>query len=289
MYIFDEHNEAFFYWHKALVESYLDPPLDLFHVDAHSDMSQLLKLENSIYYSSHSDTSYLDYFRKISQVHLNISNFIIPAVLNGIIKNVYFIFPNWRSFKRGRRKYNVSSAFGEGKMLKHNLSINNSTNPKVLKAFPDLIHFSYFRLALDSIPSKRKVILDFDLDYFACTDSILNHMIFKLEITKDQFDHREDFIAANKSLPYSGLNFDFSVKNGKYYAHIAHKKTKDASFLPTKRQIDKEIDNTINILAIKKVRPVLITICRSNISGYCPPDYSVYIEKKLRTKIDNTW
>lgn len=37
---------------------------------------------------------------------------------------------------------------------------------------------------VDRMPKNRKVILDIDLDYFACRDSILNQMSYELEITE---------------------------------------------------------------------------------------------------------
>jgi len=187
LFIFDEHNEAFYYWHKARHDGYLNEPLDLFHIDAHSDMDRKSKLRRSIYHSNHQGDKYLEHYEDISKNELGISNFILPAVLNGIIRNIYFIFPKWRGFKSGRKRINISSAFGEGKVLKFDLKIEKDTDPKVYKAFPDLTFVNYSMLEIDRIPKNRKAILDFDLDYFACNDSILNHMTYELEITRDQF------------------------------------------------------------------------------------------------------
>ena len=95
-YVFDEHNEAYYYWHRARHDGYLDRPLDLFHVDAHNDMAELQNLQHSLYWSERDDEGYLDRYQTIAYHEMSIANFLIPAVLNGLVKNVYFIFPKWR-------------------------------------------------------------------------------------------------------------------------------------------------------------------------------------------------
>ena len=127
--------------------------------------------------------------------------------------------------------------------------------------------------------------LDFDLDYFACNDSILNHMTYELEITRDQFTKRDLFFLDNQDLRFSGLDFVFEERADRCFVRISHEKSEEESHLPTKREIEMEIDKTVNTLVLKKTRPLLITICRSCISGYCPGDYCEYIENGLKEKI----
>jgi hypothetical protein len=59
---------------------------------------------------------------------------------------------------------NICSAFGEDKILKYNLMIGRDTDPRALKAYPDLTRFNYSMLPVDKVPRNRKVILDIDLD-----------------------------------------------------------------------------------------------------------------------------
>jgi hypothetical protein len=285
LYEFDEHNEAFYFWHKAKYENYLDWPLDLLHIDAHSDISRPRLFKKSIYFPEHSQDDYLQYYKDFARNELEISSFILPAVLTGLVKNVYFIYPKWRKLKPIRKKMNISSAFGEGKVLKYEVDLKKSPDPKaVFKALPDLKHFNYHAYEIERIPKDRKVILDIDLDYFACRDSVSNNLSYELEITPEQFLDKEIFLD-NKTLPFSGLDFSFQEKDKRYYCKIAHKKIKEASYLPPKEEIKSEIDTLVTTLQAKKIIAVVITICRSCISGYCPDDYSGFIECELKQKL----
>ncbi len=51
LYLFSEHNEAFYYYHKAKYEDYIRQPMDLFHVDAHNDMGFPKVFKKPLYYS----------------------------------------------------------------------------------------------------------------------------------------------------------------------------------------------------------------------------------------------
>lgn len=285
IYCFDEHNEAFYFWHKAKYEGYISEPLDLFHIDAHSDIEQADSFRKSIYFFENQPDNYLSYYKDFAGSELDIANFIRPAVLSGIIKDIYFISPQWRKVKDRRKRLNICSVFGEGKRLKYGLEINSRTDSKVFKAYPDLKWFNYYIRRLDKIPKNRKVILDIDLDYFACIDSTSNLMHYELEITKDQFDHK-DALLSDRRLPFSGFDFVFMQRNNKCYVKISHKKVKDIAHLPPKEEIESEINKLVEALKIKKIRPVAITICRSCYSGYCPEDYQPFIEAELKKKLE---
>ncbi|MBM4273961.1 MAG: hypothetical protein FJ134_05815 [Deltaproteobacteria bacterium] len=286
VYVFDEHNEAYYYWHEAKYGGYINEPLDLFHIDAHSDMMKIDCIQTSIYFPNDSQVSYLEYYKNIAKNEFNIGNFIIPAILNGLVKNVYFIFPKWKNYKAKRMKYNVSSMFGEGKLFKHCLTINKDKDHKLFQALPDFKYYNYFFLPIDSVPKARKVILDIDLDYFACGDSNPSHMIFELEITEEQFDKQEIFLQ-DETLKIAGLDFRFIEKNERFYAHIANKREKDESksYLPLKPEIVFEIDRLITTLKVRKIRPLVVTISRSCVSGFCPKDYAEFIENELLQRL----
>jgi len=286
VYVFDEHNEAYYYWHKAKYDGYLNEPLDLYHIDAHSDMMQSESIQTSIYFPNDSQVGYLEYYENISKKELNIGNFIIPAILNGLVKNVYFIYPKWRKYKAKRKRNNISSMFGEGKIFKHCLTINKNTNPRLFQVLPDFKHYNYSFTPIDSVPKARKVILDIDLDYFVCSDSNLSHMIFELEITKQQF-HKQEMFLQDETLKFAGLDFRFIEKDERFYARIAAKRGNDESksYLPSKPEIVSEIDRLITALKVRKIRPLVVTISRSCISGFCPKDYAEFIETELLQRL----
>jgi len=282
IYTFDEHNEAFFFWHKARREGFLDGPLDLLHLDAHDDMGQSDRFTRSVYCPDGFESGdYLEYYRGFAETELDISSFILPAVLNKLIRNIYFVFPSWRKFKARRRRMNICSVFGEGKILKHNVIINSGPDSIALKACPDFTRFNYFRLPVDKVPRNRKVILDIDLDFFACRDSIRNHMSYDLEVTKDQFAAKDGFLR-DQTLRFSGVAFDFTEKDGRYFVRVSPKKGKDVSHLPSRQEIVTEIGALVRTLVARKVKPAAVTICRSCISGYCPGEYAGFIEEELK-------
>jgi hypothetical protein len=278
-------NEAFYFWHKARFEGYINEPLDLFHIDAHSDMGAADTFKKSLYFPDNPPHGYLEYYRDFALNELGIADFIRPTILNGIVKNVYFIYPDWRNFKAKRKRLNISSVFGEGKSLKYGLGINGKTDRRVFKAYPDLKWFNYSMQEIDKIPKKRKVILDIDFDYFACVDSASNSLNYELGITREQFDRR-DSLLADKRLPYSGFDFTFIERDNKYYAKIAHKKVKDVSHLPPKEEVESEINNLVDVLRTKKIKPRIITMCRSCHSGYCPAEYHAFLERALNRELE---
>jgi hypothetical protein len=281
IYFFDEHNEAFYYWQKAKHEGHILEPLDLFHIDAHDDMLVPEIFQDSLYPGVAPHNGYLEYWLNFTKNELEIENFIIPAILNGLVKNVYFISPKWRKYKSKRKKYNVASLFGEGKILKHCLKIDKNTDAALFKAFPDLIYYHYIRLDMYQIPKNKNVILDIDLDFFACRDSNFNNMTYKLEITSEQFQRRELFLQ-DQTLRFAGLDFHFMQQDGKFYAQVGPKKGKEKSHLPSKPEIESEINALITQLQVKKTRPAVVTISRSCISGFCPQEYVEFIETGLK-------
>lgn len=280
VFIFNEHNEAFSHWQRARILGDLPDALDLFHIDAHHDMGKPSRFGSSLYFRGRTREDEIAYYRKFAQTELSIADFILPAVLNGVVRNVYFVFPKWRKFNAFRKFVTITSAFGEGKVLKYSVKPNALSNPMVAKAYPDVKKFQYAAMKAEQLPKNRKVILDIDMDYFACRDSIHNHMAFDLEITREQFENRDGFLA-HQSLPFSGFQFDFYQRDGKYYVNISRKKGKDVSHLPSEEEILNEINGLVSVLISKKIKPMAVTICRSCHSGYCPGDYARFIEKHL--------
>jgi hypothetical protein len=111
-------------------------------------------------------------------------------------------------------------------------------------------------------------------------------MIFELEITKEQFHNQEIFLQ-NEALKSAGLDCRFIEKDERFYARIATKRGKDESksYLPSKPDIVTEVDRLITALIIRQIRPLVVTISRSCISGFCPKDYAEFIETELLQRL----
>jgi hypothetical protein len=280
IYAVDEHNQAFYFWHKAKAEGFRNGPLDLFHVDAHNDMGRPESFRKSLYVPTSTGAGSLEYYRDFAATELDNGNFIIPAVLAGLVHNVYFIYPKWRKFRPQRKRFNVSSVFGEGKVLKYGMKATDNSEAKLQKALPDMKSYRYSMLGVDRIPGNRRVILDIDLDYFACRDSILNQYRYKIGITAEQYREREAFLS-DETLAFAGLRFDFSEEDGGYFVHVSHKPQKEVSHLPPEEEIVSEIRLLTDTLRSRRIRPAVVTIARSCVSGYCPGDYVSMIEEEL--------
>ncbi|MBN1998789.1 UPF0489 family protein, partial [candidate division KSB1 bacterium] len=269
VFCFDEHHEAYYYWHRARLEAYITGPTDLIHVDAHHDMAKPADFSVSLYAGDAALASNPDFYRRFAASQLTIADFILPAVLSGVVRNVYFTYPKWRKFKPSRKRLTICSLFGEGKILKYGIKVKATDNPLLFKSVPDLTRFQYFTGTVQGLPQNRRIILDIDLDYFACRDSITNHLSFELEITRAQYNEKDLFLS-NKTLPFSGLDIEFIERENRFFAQIKRKKMPEISHLPSKEEIEHEIDTLISVLTEKKIRPAVVTICRSCNSGYCP-------------------
>lgn len=280
VYIVDEHNEAFYCWYRAKSEGYVTELLDLFHIDAHADMGGPQSFRTSLYHQGDLSNDPLTYYRDFAAKELGNGSFIIPAVLVGLVRNVYFVYPKWRHYKPRRRKCNVASVFGEGKRLKYNVKAAEKMQATLDKALPDTKNFNFSTGDIDRIPKKRNIILDIDLDYFACRDSILNQYCYELEITAEQFREKERFLE-DRTIAFARLHFDFLKKNDRYFVRIAHQKERDTAYLPSKVEIVSEIDMLMGALKSKQINPAVVTIARSCISGYCPQEYVEWIEAEL--------
>jgi len=241
-------------------------------------------LTESLYIQNRSNTDSVEFYQRFASKQLTIDNFIVPAILSGVVRNVYFVYPKWRKFKPFRKKQSIASAFGEGKVLKPGVKINQKNRMQLQKAYPDLTSFYYITGPAEQLPKKRRVILDIDLDYFACRDSITNQMSYELEVTREQFDQKDLFFQ-NKNLPYSGIVVTFSQRDNRCFARIEPRKIPEQIHFPPLEEIEREIDSLIRILIEKQNKPVLVTVCRSCDSGYCPREKADFIEPILMKKL----
>ena len=82
IYLFDNHNHAFYFWHKALINWEIWKNNYLFHIDEHSDMRDPWK------YLNREDSLDLEKVFQFTNYKLNVGNYIIPAIKSWLIKEV---------------------------------------------------------------------------------------------------------------------------------------------------------------------------------------------------------
>lgn len=83
IYIFDNHNHAFYFWMKSLKNNEFNKGCKLVHVDQHKDMREPQDYTVNIY-----DLD--DVFRYTNEI-LNVGNFIQPALKKGIFSDAIII------------------------------------------------------------------------------------------------------------------------------------------------------------------------------------------------------
>lgn len=278
--VVDEHNEAFFYWQKARFEGVLPAPLDLIHVDAHDDLARPSGFKRSLYWDGLPGPGGLEYYRAFCRDELSISTFIWPAVLAGILRNVYFVYPPWKPHPARRKVCRIASAFGEGKVLKYNPRVPRAAPPSVRKAFPDMRRFSCTTIPPAELPARRAVILDVDLDFFACDEAPFTRFSHRLEITRAQYEDRASFDDRGNPFPRPVV-FAFFEEAGRCYVRVSGRPAQGKLHVPPPETLAAEIDGLLETLAAKRIRPAMVTISRSCVSGFCPRDQVPFIERRL--------
>lgn len=83
VYIFDNHNHAYFFWFIELKRKTYDSQIQLIHIDQHKDMRSPEK-------EIELDTSIEQVFKYVN-FDLNVGNFIVPALKNKMISEVIII------------------------------------------------------------------------------------------------------------------------------------------------------------------------------------------------------
>lgn len=274
-FIIEEHDEAFYVWHYAIKQKILPKQGNtLFHVDEHSDM-ETPRFNESIHQLNGNLSTVMEFTRK----ELGISNFIFPAVYQGVFDKIY-----WMRLKqlRGNDKLEmfVRSYNDEGRKLISG-KLSNLTE-EIANELPN--HFEYHKIEGDrfaDVKNDKSIALDIDLDYFSCSGDPNQLEEIYINITEEEYDKFN-------TDPYNRLNFSGvgrieTVKDqGKFYYMINFFE----EIYPTKLKVDtaiieQRIVNFIEGLKANEIEPKMITICRSRYSGYTPDDQWGFIESTL--------
>jgi len=87
IFVFDNHNHAFFFWMAAYLQGKIEPGLPLVHVDQHSDMREPLTYPP---YTLSADLNLKKVF-EYTNYKLNVGNFIKPALKLNLFSDVKII------------------------------------------------------------------------------------------------------------------------------------------------------------------------------------------------------
>lgn len=270
----EEHHEAFFLWHYAIQKKILKPTNNiLLHVDSHSDMGTPL-LRTSLYDLPDS----LQNIYRFTCDELTIGSFIVPAVFQKIIHQVFWIKPD--NTQSTTHKNYVRSKKQQGKFF----IVGKDHSPWPNKK-PHQDRVCYIQKIVspnDCIEVENGLILDIDLDYFSC-EKFANQKI-KLEITEDEYNKIIEDRYHMIKLVYNSL---IVKEDDRYFLEINPDLNNDNLYSTknSEKEIRIKIDEFINFLSNDKINPNMINICRSRLSGCTPKDQWQFIEKELVKKL----
>jgi len=260
--VVDEHHEALLFWEDSMCKKRIKEKGTLIHTDFHSDLG-VPNLKKSVYSKNLS---------KLVQDSLNIDNFIIPAILRDIFKDIIFLNPLDQNKKR--KKMIIGTVRGKGKV------IVKIFKKEIKKLFPDAKEF-YLSFISNSIniPKKREITLDIDMDYFSC--NLRPQSPLFIELTDKQLRKINHFSKSNDK-----YKIDLKFFNIKDNILKLNEENSDKNFVynDSIKWIDYSIKSFVKGL---KVKPKIISICRSVKSGFTPVKYDEYIEKNLIDYLKN--
>lgn len=258
--VVDEHHEVFLLWEKMVYLKRLPRGMSLLHVDSHSDLGWVLPAE-SVYSKD---------IEGFTRRNLNIGNFILPAVLRGTFNEVIFLGRRFPSPPKIRHKLRYIGSFrGEGVWIRNDLVPNKFTR----RLYPDMRPWRYSEIDNLSAIRLSEGVLDIDLDYFCC--NYAPQLQVTIDLTKNQ----------RRKLRFQSISrdkFRFPVT----YWHVQKNKLttntstryNDIIYNDSVEWIECAIRYFVEALRMK---PLLISICRSERSGFTPSHRIDFIEKTL--------
>lgn len=282
LFILEEHNEAYFVWRYAINKKLIRSRENtLLHFDEHADMGSPklnLDLKNL--------NGNLRKLANFTYNELNIANFIVPAIYNDIFCKVYWIKQRHNKVHKPGHLLYVRS-FGERgqKLITNRMTIFGNYKERLTELQDIIKQFRYYKYHVKDIVNMKNVCLDIDLDFFSCNQDPLDRKL-EIEISAKEY---EDF----KKDPYHRVKFfDFgrvdAIKKGdRCYYYFNNYLFKDVSPIKVERDlILRRIDEAIEAMISKKIKPQIITLCRSRFSGYTPEDQWKFIEDSLLEKLE---
>ena len=258
--VVEEHNEAFFVWHWAKNQG-LIPSRDnyLLHIDEHADMSAP-RLRQSI---KDLNGDFIDVVA-FTYRELSISSFIIPAVYQGLINEIYWAKQMHKGTEKKERVEFVRSYNSQGKFMIRMLCKGEDVEKISTIEDDDRKQLKIYLGAEDDIPEQREVLLDEEYERF----------------TSDKYH----------ALRFVGPRFEAKEADGQFYYEINET---DEIYTPKLKtdegSIAVRVQELIDSLKAKDIQPQLISLCRSKISGYTPEDQCEFIQELLVNGLDSIY
>lgn len=269
--IIDEHHEVMLFWeeHKN------DLPKTVLHVDFHSDMwtpGSPIDYQFSKAPGYLKESIYNEDIQELVQKHICPTSFLLPSILRYRFENIIFLKPLGLDVETKYCK--IGTLNGEGKIIRGPVENNEAF-------FPDIINYTY-----SEITSLRDIqfddyILDIDMDFFSCN---MNPKRYKDIFIPYSLETIEEINNWNNSRDKYNIDLRIieTLNGGTYLGQ-------EPDIVPIYNDnfdwIKYYIDKFVSELPVK---PKLLSICRSEKTGYTPTKYVEFIEKYLKSKL-STW
>lgn len=271
----EEHYEAFFVWHHARDAGWLAETNNiLLHVDDHADLRLPVSRERlPERHDAHAAARH-------AYTRLNIANFIWPTVYAGVFDKVYWLRRQHEADAGGRRR--VTLSFDPDRLP---LAWTKSEDEafESLATVPGEVACEYAPIEPgDRIHPAAPLALDIDLDYFA-TNNPAERPASRLRL-------EEGFAREILDNPYHWMRvegFPFHVEqdpNGywvmDWFEEAPRRGRSNAS--PPAHALSNSLQRLGAHLDEFQLEPALITICRSEYSGFTPKSLVRQIEEGVR-------
>ena len=278
LYIIEEHHEAFYIWNYATMAGLLPPfGSTLLHVDHHPDFEcGAYGADLGVLFGT------LEEMCMFTYSSLGIADFICPAFYQGIFNEVVIVQNFSPAFSKPVQKAITLNASG----LLEIKELTPFSREMLLKPEADYRLFTYIQGGLGEFASSQSVVLDIDLDYFCWDDSLSSVVDKKLEITEQAYiDITENPYHPFRLFPKAWLRP--KMIEDRYY--LCYLGLPNPEPQPEKERVQKRIDLFINWLGQNKIKPCLISLCRSRHSGYTPCAIWAEIEQNLLQRLSEVY
>ena len=213
---------------------------------------------------------------------LDIGNFILPAVYQGLFDRILWLKHKHSATATGSRELAICTRNPEGTEF---LTARSAELPEEL-APTDVQRFQYSYVQARHAPAPvQRFILDIDMDYFCCNDSpdLTNRELEVTAATYDEFHrNRYHFLRISPGAKVSAIK-----RNDRYWLIYEDLPGRCNTACPENGILEK-IQEFMRYLE-GYPRPDLIVLCRSLHSGYLPREMHKFVETNLIAALDQRY